>query len=120
MSARRATPIATLSRPTATGPGDPLTTALGALAVLLRPLVAETVRDAVFDALSEHAAAEPSRPELLTTDELAAELRVCSKTVARLRADGMPVLHVGDSPRFRLGEVLAWLSSSSQQRQAGK
>lgn len=52
------------------------------------------------------------KPALLTTAELAHELRVCSKTVDRMRADGMPTLYVGDKcPRYRLESVLAWLES---------
>jgi hypothetical protein len=53
-----------------------------------------------------------SRPALLTTKELAHELRCCTKTVDRLRKDGLPHVTIGDNaPRYRLDVVLAWLES---------
>lgn len=52
------------------------------------------------------------KPALMTTAELARELRVCSKSIDRLRSKGMPAVYVGDScPRFRLDAVLSWLES---------
>lgn len=51
------------------------------------------------------------KPATLTTAELAHELRCCNKTVDRLRAEGMPHIRLGDSPRFELAKVLNWLNS---------
>jgi hypothetical protein len=52
------------------------------------------------------------KPALMTTAELARELRVCTKTIDRLRKEGLPHVLVGDNcPRYRLSAVLAWLES---------
>ena len=52
------------------------------------------------------------KPALMTTAELARELRVCTKTIDRLRKEGLPHVLVGDNcPRYRLESVLNWLES---------
>lgn len=61
----------------------------------------------VDDALAEHQA-QP-RPALLTQEELSRELGISSRSVFSLRQDGLPTVLVGDSPRFELADVLAWL-----------
>ncbi len=67
----------------------------------LRPELDE-LRGAIHQAPAE-------RPALLTAGELAAQLRVSRSTVARMRADGCPIVRVIDSPRYDLVEVIAWL-----------
>ena len=47
--------------------------------------------------------------KVLTTQELAEHLKCSTKTIERLRAQGLPHFKVGDSPRFELDAVLAWL-----------
>jgi len=84
--------------------GDPLTLAL---AQALGPIV----RAAVADALAEHAAGEPARPELLTVDAICAALSCSRATLHRLRGEGLPELRLGDSPRFRLADCIAWLET---------
>jgi excisionase family DNA binding protein len=46
---------------------------------------------------------------VLTTQELAEHLKCSTKTIERLRVQGLPHFKVGDSPRFELAAVLAWL-----------
>ncbi|MBK8994595.1 MAG: helix-turn-helix domain-containing protein [Myxococcales bacterium] len=50
-----------------------------------------------------------ARPALLDREQLASALQISLGTLAKLRRDGLPELAVGDSPRFDLEEVLAWL-----------
>jgi hypothetical protein len=73
----------------------------------------QTIREAVR---AEIAAFVPTvtelRPALLTTKELAHELRCCTKTIDRLRKEGLPHMLVGDNcPRYRLEAVVSWLES---------
>ena len=57
-------------------------------------------------------ASNSARPALLTTAELAHELRVCSKTVERMVKEGCPCIRVGDNcPRYQLDRVLAFLET---------
>jgi excisionase family DNA binding protein len=53
---------------------------------------------------------ERMQARLLTTVDLAEHLKVSERTVRALRAKGLPTLMVGDSPRFELGAVHAWLA----------
>jgi excisionase family DNA binding protein len=55
-------------------------------------------------------------PALLTPTELAAQLRVCSRTVARWVLDGCPFEWVGARRRFNLDAVRAWNQERSQCR----
>jgi hypothetical protein len=78
------------------------------LAAALATVLAPIVRAAVADAIAEMAPTEP-RPELLTVEDICRELQVSRATLHKLRGEGLPTLTVGDSPRFRIAEVLAWL-----------
>jgi hypothetical protein len=55
------------------------------------------------------ALAPAQKPALMTAAELATELRVCSKTVGRMRDQGCPHVMVVDSVRYELPAVLEWL-----------
>lgn len=51
--------------------------------------------------------------EVLTADDVACLLRVSSKTVKRMAADGrMPAKRVGRAWRFSRAAVLDWLASA--------
>lgn len=54
------------------------------------------------------------RPELLTPTQLGDALQVSVRTIATLRSRGMPVVMVGDSPRYRLEAVLEFLEGKGQ------
>jgi excisionase family DNA binding protein len=84
-------------------PPDPLATAL---AQVLEPIV----RRAVADALADQQPSEPL-PALLTVDQLCTQLGVSRTTLHRLRAEGLPCIMIGDSPRGSLPDVLAWLKA---------
>ena len=60
---------------------------------------------------------EASRP--IDRRELCAFLGCSLPTVDKLRAEGLPEYHVGDSPRFEREAVLNWLRARSKQ-QKGK
>jgi hypothetical protein len=75
----------------------------------LRALLAPLVREAVAEALVEHDAGATAAPVLLDREGLAAALGCSVATVSRLRAEGMPVTHLLDSPRYELERVLVWL-----------
>jgi excisionase family DNA binding protein len=53
--------------------------------------------------------------EMLTAAELAAELKVSRRTLARWRSEGSgpPFVRVGRSPRYRWADVQAWLRASA-------
>ena len=59
--------------------------------------------------------AEPAGPTLLDRNGLASALGISLGSLDRLRREGMPVLRVGDAPRFVLADCVAWL----QRRQDG-
>lgn len=84
------------------------------LAAMLGALVRDAVRDAVRDELADLraelvAGQREAPPALLDRAGLARELGVSVAQVSRLRAEGLPCVIVGDSPRYALAEVLAWL-----------
>jgi excisionase family DNA binding protein len=53
--------------------------------------------------------------EMLTAAELARELKVSRRTLARWRSEGSgpPFVRVGRSPRYRWADVQAWLRAST-------
>jgi excisionase family DNA binding protein len=71
----------------------------------------ERQREIVRDALSELLPSSPAR--LLTLEETAQLLRCSPRHVRRLRSEGLPVLMVGEAPRFERDAVLAWLRARS-------
>lgn len=76
--------------------------------------LAELVRSAVRAELAELVVPTTAPAEVLDVAGLCALLHVSRATVHRLRADGMPTLMVGDSPRFERAAVLAWLRGRSR------
>jgi hypothetical protein len=77
------------------------------LVTLTRADLAAVVREVIAQALE--AFAPKSAPELLTQDELAAALKVSTRSVFTMRQDGCPFLLLGESPRFEFAAVIAWL-----------
>jgi hypothetical protein len=69
------------------------------------------VADAVTEALAAHEPTTP--PALLDQSALALALGTSTRTVYTLRQQGLPTVWLLESPRFELGEVLAWLRSRS-------
>jgi hypothetical protein len=75
------------------------------------------VRDVVRAAVEDHIELlfeAATRPALLTTKQLARELQCSERTVTNLRAEGLPTLMVGDSPRYEWPAVLAWLKTRGE------
>jgi excisionase family DNA binding protein len=81
--------------------------------VLLTPDELEKlIKSAVESALAEQSPVQ--HPALLTKSRLATELGCSVKNIERLIRDkGLPVVRVGESPRFDLDEVRAWLGSKN-------
>jgi hypothetical protein len=90
------------------------------LAEALREALRPMVREVVTDLLTEFMSAEPVKPELLTRQQIAQAIQVTTKTVARMVKDGMPEQRVGDSPRYRLTDVLAWIEQRSREQPSGR
>jgi excisionase family DNA binding protein len=69
------------------------------------------LRSALQDAITEAVAelAPTAGPVLLTGAQLAQTLGVSRATVHRLRVSGCPSIKLGDTFRFELEAVLAWL-----------
>ena len=57
---------------------------------------------------------------MLTPAELAAQLRISERTVARMVADGCPSMLVGARRRFDLAAVTAWTQEKSLPCQSAK
>jgi hypothetical protein len=77
----------------------------------LEDLLREIVRDEVRAALADLDLTGEPKPALLTSDELAGELRVSTAQIRALtRDEGMPCIRVGDCRRYVLADVLAWLA----------
>lgn len=71
----------------------------------------ETIRAIMREelaALAQQLQAAPP-PELVDPIGLARALSVSRSTVYRLINEGCPVVRVGDTPRFDVAEVKAWL-----------
>jgi excisionase family DNA binding protein len=57
-------------------------------------------------------------PEIMTTDELAAYLRVSRATVYRLfKRRGLPGFRVGRDRRFRRADIDEWIEASEKARE---
>jgi len=65
----------------------------------------------VAEAVSAAAHTAPDSPNLqtLTQAQLCKVLSISVPTLHRLRHEGLPYYRIGDSPRFDLTAVLAWL-----------
>ena len=78
------------------------------LAELVRAAVRIEVREALAE-LDQHA-----QPAALDRQGLAVALGTTSRTVDRLRTEGLPEFRLVDAPRFVLADVLAWLKTREQ------
>jgi excisionase family DNA binding protein len=56
---------------------------------------------------------QPEHEALLTLEDLARTLRCSTRHIRRLRGEGLPVVMVGEAPRFERDAVLAWLRARS-------
>lgn len=56
----------------------------------------------------------PDADALLTAEDVAQLLRCSTRHVRRLRKDGLPVVWLGEAPRFERDAVLAWLRRRPQ------
>lgn len=74
----------------------------------------QSAPDGLGGPMREH---EPG--ELLTAAELARELKVSRRTLARWRSQGTgpPFVRAGRSPRYRWADVQAWLRSTAGEGQ---
>jgi len=77
-----------------------------AFAEAMRPVI----REAISEALAELVSGEQA-PTLVDRAGLAKALGTSLSTVSRLRADGAPTVMLGDSPRFRVDDVVDWLKA---------
>ncbi len=96
-------------------------------ALLRQPEVVEALEEALAPALRAAMAAAVSdvrakRPsvDLLNTEETCEALRVTRRALNTWRADGMPVHMLGDSPRYRLAEVLEWSARRRERSEAAE
>ena len=82
------------------------------------PALVEAVADRVVERVLERldVASREAPPALLDRVALARELSTSVSTVRWLEAEGMPRLTVGESPRYRLDDVLAWLGARETAR----
>jgi hypothetical protein len=73
----------------------------------------EDLKQLVSDAVAEALAAHDGKPALLDRNALAKALTCSPSHVDNLRKQGLPTVLLGDSPRFILADVLAWLPVKS-------
>jgi len=77
----------------------------------LRKLIVAAVEEAM-------AGAGVDRPRrIVTREQLAYEMQICSASVGRLMSEGMPTLSPGRSPKFDADACLAWFAERGQARQ---
>lgn len=91
-------------------PGAELVTVLRVQAATFR--AQGTAMDCLADAIEAQGADVPTAgaPQLLLTKhELARALQCSPSTLDRLRKEGMPVVMLGESPRFEAAAVTDWL-----------
>jgi len=84
------------------------------LVTLSRGQLATLLRDELARAFEEFA--PKNGPKLLTQDELAAALKVSTRTVFTMRTEGCPQVFVGESPRFEFAEVVSWLRARKESK----
>lgn len=82
--------------------------------VTTREELEQLITAAVEKALAEQR--EDVAPALLDRATIARRLGIGTSTVDRLRREGMPVVWIGESPRFEADACVAWLRDHSQQR----
>lgn len=80
-----------------------------------------TALEAMLDAVADRAVAKllaslpppaPARKPLVDQAELATYLNVDVRTIYAMRQKGCPHVFVGDSPRFDIDQVMAWLEKN--------
>ena len=74
----------------------------------LMSLIKNTVQDVFIENQSNDV-----RPELLDRTEAARALGMSTGMLDQLRKNGMPCVRVGESPRFRVADCIAWLQRRS-------
>lgn len=72
------------------------------------------IRDELRATLAEREPAPTGAP-LVDRRELGRTLAVSTATVTRLTSEGMPHVFVGDSPRYSIEDVRAWLDARGRQ-----
>jgi hypothetical protein len=81
----------------------------------LREQVRSALRDELPGALAEALErAKAPAPTLATREACSRYLGITVRSLDTLRADGLPTVWVLSSPRFDLGEVMAWLRTRGQ------
>jgi hypothetical protein len=97
----------------------PTPAARGATTALAEAL-STVIREAVFDAFAElmdaERAAQVPAPALISRAALADALGVCTATIAAHERQGLPRIMIGDSPRYRLADCIAWYQSRTAER----
>lgn len=69
----------------------------------------DIIREAVEATCEKAGVGGSNVPSLLDRNGIAGALGCSAPTVDRLRREGMPCIRIGESPRFDLGDCLAWL-----------
>lgn len=79
----------------------------------MQPIVmlqADEIRTLVNQAVTEALEAHAGKPALLDRTGLARALTCSPSHLDNLRKTGLPTVFLGESPRFVLKDVLAWLA----------
>jgi len=71
----------------------------------------ELVQEAQLAALAAYEAGKQPAPDLVDGVEMSRRLTVSRTTLHRLRLAGMPAIALGDTFRYRVAAVLAWLEA---------
>jgi excisionase family DNA binding protein len=93
-------------------PADPLGEAL---ARVLGPMLEPMIKRVMIETLAEVQAAEPPGRRLHDAREVGVAIDASRATVYRLVEEGLPYVLVGDTRKFDLDEVLAWLKARTAQ-----
>ena len=84
-------------------------------AVLVLTITPDELRALIRDELRADREPAPSSAPLVDRRELGRTLAVSTATVTRLTSEGMPHVFVGDSPRYSIDDVRAWLEVRGRQ-----
>lgn len=90
-------------------PPDPIASAL---VDAMEPMVHDLF-DRVLGERLAHLVPPEQPPALLTSAQICQQLGISRSKLAGLRARGLPSLRCGDSPRFVLDDVIAWLRDAA-------
>jgi predicted DNA-binding transcriptional regulator AlpA len=76
--------------------------------------LAEVLSEVLPAIVAEAIAGCPAEPEYVDSAAICQKLTISRSTLSRMVLEGAPCLRIGDTRRFRLADVIAWLQSREE------